>query len=511
MPQDHGVDAASRSRSGVEDRRRLRVFPTLVLSAVLASCSTQFREDAMPRGRGSPLATPRWGRLAPMGMGRSGHTATLPPSGKVLFVGGSGPSVLSDAEVLGPATGTWTATGPLNGLSASVAPLETSITSMPPAVTAETSATFAFSSSEAGATFECSLQEGSFSPCSSPVTFHALPDGAYTFRVRAVDEAGHTDETPASHAWRVDLLAPESEFLRTPANPSNQRSATFSFTSSEEGSSFECRLDAAAFASCTSPVVLSSLTAGPHTFQVRARDALGHVEDTPATYVWQVDLTAPLAQIDSGPANPTQETTATFAFSADEAGASFLCSLDGAPATPCTSPLSFASLAEGGHDLQVQARDAAGNRDPFYAAIYPWRIDLTAPAAPAITSPSNGAMLEDRVVTFTGTAERGSTVHVTLDGVVIGSTPTSGEGSWSLTPPSELAEGEHTVTAMASDIAGSSVPGAAVRFTIGGGGPGDPPPSGGCGCGAGSGDASWMLAGLAVLVGAVSRRRRLLA
>jgi hypothetical protein len=60
-------------------------------------------------------------------------------------------------------------------------------------------------------------------------------------------------------------------------------SATFAFSASEAGARFECRLDAGAFAACTSPAVLSGLTVGPHTFAVRAVDAAGNVDPTPAT------------------------------------------------------------------------------------------------------------------------------------------------------------------------------------------------------------------------------------
>ncbi len=57
---------------------------------------------------------------------------------------------------------------------------------------------------------------------------------------------------------------------------------------------FNCSLDAAAFAACTSPQTYSGLTNGSHTFQVRAVDAAGNVDPTPATYTWArtAELTA---------------------------------------------------------------------------------------------------------------------------------------------------------------------------------------------------------------------------
>jgi hypothetical protein len=51
---------------------------------------------------------------------------------------------------------------------------------------------------------------------------------------------------------------------------------TFSFTSTEAGSTFQCRVDAGSFKTCSSPYTLSQLSAGTHTFRVKAIDAPGN-------------------------------------------------------------------------------------------------------------------------------------------------------------------------------------------------------------------------------------------
>jgi hypothetical protein len=85
--------------------------------------------------------------------------------------------------------------------------------------------------------------------------------------------------------------------------------------------------------------------------------------------------------IDSAPSSLTNATTAAFTFHATVAGATFACSLDGAPATACTSPASYSGLAQGGHTFSVTAM-ANGTTDPT-AATASWTVDTTPPSAPA--------------------------------------------------------------------------------------------------------------------------------
>src|SRR5215218_632032 len=87
-------------------------------------------------------------------------------------------------------------------------PPETSIVSGPQeGSTTGGSVTFAFSSSEPGSSFECSLDGGSFSSCASPTSYN-LADGPHTFEVKATDPDGNADTTPAGRAWTVDATAP---------------------------------------------------------------------------------------------------------------------------------------------------------------------------------------------------------------------------------------------------------------------------------------------------------------
>jgi hypothetical protein len=63
--------------------------------------------------------------------------------------------------------------------------------------------TFRFVADEAGVTFQCKLDRARFKPCRSPFTAKRLSLGRHTFAVRARDDAGHLDATPASCTFKV--------------------------------------------------------------------------------------------------------------------------------------------------------------------------------------------------------------------------------------------------------------------------------------------------------------------
>jgi outer membrane protein OmpA-like peptidoglycan-associated protein/sugar lactone lactonase YvrE len=84
------------------------------------------------------------------------------------------------------------------------------ITQGPAALTSAT-ATLAFTG-DAGATFECRLDDAAFAACSSPVSYPGLADGTHRFDVRAVDDEDHRSPTSSS-TWTLD---------RTPAAPANE-------------------------------------------------------------------------------------------------------------------------------------------------------------------------------------------------------------------------------------------------------------------------------------------------
>ena len=289
----------------------------------------------------------------------------------------------------------------------------TSLTSSPSTRTNQTLAIFTFSSPEAGATFQCNLDGVGYSACTSPTLYMDLSPGSHSFRVRALDAAGNVDATPVTFLWTIDLTVPNTTLSSTPESPTRLASAAFSFASTESNSTFTCSLDGEAFTPCTSPASYTHLAAGPHSFQVRARDQAGNVDASPATFLWLIDQTEPETSLTSSPPSLTQQTSATFTFSS-EAGATLECSLQGAAFTSCTSPISFTGLAEGRYTFHVRARDTAGNVDAT-PATHSWSIDLTTPETALTSAPATFSNTHDALFAFTSNKPH-ATFECSLDG-----------------------------------------------------------------------------------------------
>lgn len=77
-----------------------------------------------------------------------------------------------------------------------------------------------------------------------------------------------------------------------------------------------------------------------------------------------VDTTPPQTTITQGPVGRTTDDRPTFAFSSNEPGSTFQCSIDGGPFFACSSPYTLPTLSPGAHTFQVRAIDRAGNIDP---------------------------------------------------------------------------------------------------------------------------------------------------
>ncbi len=192
-----------------------------------------------------------------------------------------------------PATDSWTVQA-VTPPADTTAP-DTTVSSGPSGTTSSTSASLGFSSSESGSTYQCSLDSGAWSTCSSPETYSGLAIGSHAFSVKATDAAGNTDASPATRSWTVaaatppgDTTAPDTSITSGPSSATTSTTASFGFSATESGSSFQCKLDSGSWSACTSPKAYSGLAVASHSFSVKATDAAGNADATPAAQAWTV-------------------------------------------------------------------------------------------------------------------------------------------------------------------------------------------------------------------------------
>jgi Ca2+-binding RTX toxin-like protein len=184
---------------------------------------------------------------------------------------------------------------------------------------------------------------------------------------------------------------PDTSIATKPPALTNSPAAEFSFSASPAAAaSFECKLDAGAFAACTSPKTYSGLsgsgaaTGTAHTFQVRAKNA-GGTDLSPAAYTWTIDTVKPAVSLTDRPPDPSAASAAAFSFTADEP-ATFVCRLAGPRpigASACSSGVAYTGLPDGRYAFEVAATDLAGNHGEPVS--YGWGVE--SPTAPLPPSP----------------------------------------------------------------------------------------------------------------------------
>ena len=105
----------------------------------------------------------------------------------------------------------------------------------------------------------------------------------------AVPDIGADEFVPTlPPAANGDRFPPDTKILKGPKKRTKKRKAKFQFGGSEPGLTFECSLDEKAFKPCHSPKKFRSLKRTKHVFAVRAVDAAGNRDPTPADRKWSI-------------------------------------------------------------------------------------------------------------------------------------------------------------------------------------------------------------------------------
>jgi hypothetical protein len=329
------------------------------------------------------------------------------------------------------------------------APPNTTITSGPSGPFNSTSAAFTYTSSEVGSTFQCSLDGAAFGTC--PPSYTGLSQGSHSFRVRAIDAAGTIDPTPDLRTWTVDTADPDTTINTGPSAPTKVNPPVFTFSSSEGSSTFECRVDTGTFMDCTSPHTTASLTQGPHTFEVRAIDSAGNVDETPASRSFTVDTVAPAAPVVSSPVNNALLMTNTVAFNGTAEPGTTVELREGATLTGSAVAsgtgnwtIVMGAVPDGPHTYAARAIDTATNASaPTNRTV---TVDTALPDT-AITGGPNGP-ISDATPTFTFSSEAGATFECSIDAGAHTACPNP------FTTPT-LNQGPHTLSVRAVDPAGN--------------------------------------------------------
>ena len=339
-------------------------------------------------------------------------------------------------------------------------PPVTTISSGPDSLHFSTSAIFALTCDDDPCTYEGSLDGVSWQAITSPHTVTGLVDKqTYTYYVRATDNASLLETTPVSSTFTIDLYQPTTTVTSAPASASNTASPSFAFTCSEAQCSFFGRLDGGDWASVTSPHALSGLSEGAHTFEVYSQDAIGRTDATPEVTTWTVDLTAPTATISTSPQSAEASSSATFALGCNESSCSYGYRLDAqAIASVTGSNLSLSGLADGSHQIQFFATDAAGNTQATGTS-YSWTVDTTPPETTISSQPASLVASTSASFEFSCN-ENPCTYQAQIDA-----------GAWSsVTSPhvfSGLSQGSHTVNIRAIDaVSNTDASPASVTWTV---------------------------------------------
>ncbi|MDD5251260.1 MAG: hypothetical protein PHT12_01330, partial [Patescibacteria group bacterium] len=271
-------------------------------------------------------------------------------------------------------------------------------------------------------------------------------EGSNALTATATDLAGNS--AIASVSVTLDTVPPDSVIDSGPAELVSSADATVAFHATEDGVAFACSLDGAVFSTCASPASLAGLADGPHSFAVRATDAAGNDDPTPATIEWTVDTVAPAVAI-SAPNDGllTNQPTVTVSGTASDSGSGLASvSVNGANCENVEGAWMCADLplVEGANALTATATDAAGNPA---TAIVTVTLDTIAPDTTIDSGPAATTTETSAAFAFAAT-EEGSVFSCSLDGV-------TAEPCASPKEYSGLALGAHSFSVYASDPAGN--------------------------------------------------------
>ncbi|MCW2576975.1 MAG: hypothetical protein JWR28_1124 [Modestobacter sp.] len=276
--------------------------------------------------------------------------------------------------------------------------------------------------------------------------------GSYVATLTATNAGGSNSTTRTiTVTGAADTTPPDTTITSGPSGSVTATSASFEFSSSEAGSTFECSRDGAAYAACTSPTSYSGLAAGSHTFSVRAKDAAGNTDQSPATRSWTVGTPPPTStgivrQSTSTVVNTTAGTTVTVAAPSGTASGDVLVSclaLNGS--TVASAPAGWSSIA--GVTSVSNPRvygyyKVAGASEP---TSYSWTLASSVASSAGIARYSGASGLDGAATQASGASGTSGVVPgvttTTANAMLVGCMGVNSSASTStITPPADMTQ-----------------------------------------------------------------------
>ena len=298
-----------------------------------------------------------------------------------------------------------------------------------------------------------------------------LTEGKHTLTAKTTDAAGNISDVSASVMLIVDITAPTSPALLSPVDGSITNQNELILEGTAEAESSVTLLDsgvilgtAAANIDGVFSYTTPNLADGNHSFSAIATDAAGNVSEAPTTVDVLVDTVVPKRPIPLSPADGIiLNALPTLAWEpvSDATAVTYHVQMDNEPGfdslevdvSEIADTQLTPTLSDGVWFWRVQASDAVGHLSDF-SPVFQFTLDTIAPEMPIITSPETGTITSDTSLTISGTAEPESDVAIYNNDQLLEGDIADADGIFALAVQG-LAEGEHTLTAKATDAAGN--------------------------------------------------------